>query len=256
MAGRLGLALGSGAIRGLAHIGVLKVLEREGIPIDRIAGSSMGAVIGAIYATGSDIRMLEQLAIHMKWQHLLEISVPRLGLLSGRKIQAFLKLLIKRQQFAELKIPLAVVATDIERGEEVVITEGDVTSAVRASISIPGIFRPVRRDGKLLVDGGVMAPVPVAACRRLGADYVLAVDVGLPDRVMRVRNVFEVLLRSIEIMERESCRSQLQQADVVIRPDLRGIGLASWERAAEIIVAGEVAAETALPAVRHLLYAK
>ncbi len=186
---KIGLALGSGAARGLAHIGVLKALQKKGIPIHLISGSSMGALVGACFAKMADISELEEVALRTDWIQLIKLADPNLafmfkGFIHGHKVKELLKTIIGDVKFKDLKIPLAVVTTDINTGDEVVIQEGSVIDAVRASISIPAIFTPVKIGNRFLVDGGIVTPVPVSVVRNMGADFVIACNVihSLRDR--------------------------------------------------------------------------
>ena len=186
---KVGLALGGGAARGLAHIGVLDVLQKEGIPIDMIAGTSAGAVVGAIYAWNQDTARIKKEALEVNWRKvapLIDPSLPKSGLIKGKKIKDLLASYIGGNiKFSDLKIPFACVATDIDTGEEVVIDQGSVPEALRASISIPGIFTVVKREGRYLVDGGLTNPVPVNVVKRMGADFIIAVNV-IPDVSVRI----------------------------------------------------------------------
>jgi len=180
---KIGLALGSGSARGLAHIGVIKVLEENNIPISMIAGTSMGSLIGALYASGLTGSEMEEIACNtnLKTTSRLFMPTPSVqGLIDGNRISDFLVSLMGNRSFSSLKMPFAAVAADIERAEEVVITDGPLVKAIRASISIPGIFTPAMMKGKSLVDGGLMNPVPVDVAKHLGADYIIAVDVTRP----------------------------------------------------------------------------
>ncbi|MGB9814165.1 MAG: patatin-like phospholipase family protein [Thermovenabulum sp.] len=177
----IGIALGSGGARGCAHIGVLKALHEANIPIDVIAGTSMGAVVGAAYATGYRIEELEDMALQMRWRWLLNLfdpTLPRQGIIAGNKIEKYFEILTKGKEFAQLKKPLIVIATDIISGEEVRINKGLVAKALRASIAIPGLFSPIKSGKRLLVDGSVTTPVPILAVMEAGADIVIAVDVS------------------------------------------------------------------------------
>lgn len=175
---RIGLALGSGAARGLAHIGVLRVLEQENIPIHCIAGTSIGALIGAWYAAGVSVAQMEEVARNVDWQQLLGLIdpiIPTSGLIDGKKVARFISELLPVETFEELRIPLAVVATDVETGEMLIIKRGLLREALRAAISFPGIFTPVSFSGRFLVDGGLCNPVPVDVAREIGADRVIGV---------------------------------------------------------------------------------
>ncbi len=254
---RVGLALGAGAARGMAHLGVLEVLTREGIPVDCVAGTSAGALVGGIYAAGCDLVWTERLACSLDWEHLVRLVVPRLGFLRADQLLQLMRLLTKGKSFEQLAIPFVAVAVDLERGEEVILREGPLAEAILASCSIPGIFVPQRLGGRLLVDGGVLNRVPIDVVRRLGAEVVLAVDVGLEEPVTEVKNIIDVMNQSFEIMQREITRYKAAEpADVLIRPDLGRVSGYRLEASPSIIEAGRVAAEAALPAIRRSLEEK
>lgn len=251
----MGLALGAGAARGMAHLGVLRVLVQAGVPIDMIAGSSIGSVFGALYAVGADLELLVGLAERLSQKHLIDLTVPRLGLIRGNKIEEMLRLLTKGKTFDELSLPLYVVAVDIETGEKVIINKGSVAEAVRASIAIPGIFHPKRLDGRLLVDGAVLNSVPIDVARENGADFVIAVDVkygGLAKRAS-INNIFDVILHSIDLLQLEVARVSSAECDILIQPNLAHINPARFDQAVECIRLGEEAAHAALPRIKELL---
>ncbi len=248
----IGLALSGGAARGFAHIGVLKVIDEAGVKIDCLAGTSMGALIGALYASGLKVKVMDRLmraAGSVSW---LDFVFPRMGLIKGEKIEEIVRLLTRRSTFDQLNIPLAVVAVDLYSGEKVVLKEGLVCRAVRASISIPGFFVPLVVDNRLLVDGGVLDRIPVEVAREMGANIVIAVDTGIYKRNTKFNSVLDVVTRSFDIMQQEICRSQLTNTDLVISPEL-DIAPSQFERAAEAIDAGERAARKALPQILALL---
>ncbi len=177
---KIGLALGGGAARGGAHLGAIKALEEEGIQVDFIAGTSIGALVAAAYATGT-LNHLEGFTRNLDWQKMArfyDVTLPISGLIDGRKVMRFLEELLKGHSFSTLSHPLAVVACDLNDGHEVDLCEGNLVEAVRASISIPGLFRPVIKNGEILVDGGLVNPVPVSVVRQMGADIVIAVDLN------------------------------------------------------------------------------
>ena len=177
---RTGLALGSGSARGLAHIGVIRALNEAGIDVHYVAGSSMGAVIGAVYASGM-LDPLEQVYLDFDWKKitaLFDVILPKSGLIDGKKVSNFVRQYISVERIEALPIPFRATATDINSGEEIIIDSGDVIEAVRASISVPGIFTPVKWDGRFLVDGGLVNPVPVSVVRAMGAEQVIAVDLN------------------------------------------------------------------------------
>jgi NTE family protein len=259
---KIGLALSGGAARGLAHIGVLEVLQKEGVPIDIIAGTSAGAVIGAIYAWNQDISRIKKHALEATWKDLtlIDPSLFKSGLIKGKKIQTLLTSYIGgNKKFSDLKINFACVATDIDTGEEVVIDSGSVPEAVRASISIPGIFALVKREGRYLVDGGLTTPVPVNVVRRMGADFVIAVNVT-PDVNTRMKkpekkpekgpNIFQVMLQSIYITTYSLSRNNLEDADIIIEPDLANIGAGDFQKARELIIRGTQAAQKVIPEIK------
>jgi len=266
---KIGLALSGGAARGLAHVGVIRVLQEEGIPIDIIAGTSAGAVMGAVYASCCDsARMLEH-ALEASWKKLgplIDPSFPRTGFIKGKKIMNVLSGFIGGDiKFSDLKIPFACVATDINTGEEIVIAKGPVLDALRASISIPGIFTVVKHEGRYLVDGGLTTPVPVNVVRRMGADFVIAVNVN-PDVSARMGksgrkradahkgpNIFQIMMQSIYITTNAVGRSSLSDADVVIEPDLANIGAGDFHKTPELIAQGEKAARKSIPEIKRKL---
>jgi len=178
--GKTGLALGSGSARGWAHIGVIQALAEAGINIDYIAGTSIGSVVGSVFAAGN-LNALEEVAVRLDWKqiaYLFDVVLPKSGLIDGKKVAGFVRNHLSEINIEELPIPFCAVSTDLNTGEEVVIREGGIIEAVRASISIPGIFTPVRNNGRILVDGGLVNPVPVSVVKEMGADFVIAVDLS------------------------------------------------------------------------------
>ncbi len=250
---KTGLALSSGAARGLAHIGVLKAFEEEGIPVDYIAGSSMGALIGALYSAGLPPKVMEGLALSLGRKHIFDWQLTRLGVISGKKIEDMLNLLTRGQCFADTKIPLAVVATDINEGSLIVIKEGPLTTAVRASIAVPGVFPPVEYGQRLLADGGILCRLPVNEVKEMGADIVVAIDVGLYIKETTINNLFDVISQTIDIMGKEIMKHNMVEADLLIRPEVGSISLTHFQKSEECIQAGEKAAREALPEVESLL---
>lgn len=266
---KIGLALGGGAARGMAHIGVLNVLEKEGIPIDLITGTSAGAVVGSLYAHSKNAGLIKQKIIELSRRRvtrLIDPALPRTGFIKGEKFNDLLASLLGGNiKFSDLLMPFACTATDINTGEAVVFDRGSVIEAVRASISIPGMFTVVKRAGRYLVDGRLAVPVPVDLARRMGADFVIASNV-IPDVVDRAHqsteegakstrepNIIHILLQSIHIGTHSLVRLNLEQADVVIEPDVVHIGAAEFHHARECIKLGELAAQKALPEIRSRL---
>lgn len=244
---KIGLALGSGLARGLAHIGVLRVLQEKGIKVDYIAGTSMGSVIAALYACGLKLKLIDRLAQRISRRTWMDFTFPRMGLIAGEKLEQLLYMLTGRRSFADLALPLAVVAVDLISGEKVVLKEGSIARAIRASCAIPGIFSPVAIGEKLLVDGGVLQRVPASVVREMGADLVIAVDVGVNVGDYKIDHIFDVLSKSIDIMSREIHRAQSQDADLVIAPGVDDIGPFDFHRIEEAISRGEAAARHLLP---------
>jgi len=262
---KVGLALGTGAARGLAHIGVLEVLEKEGIPIDMIAGTSTGAAIGALYAQGKDASMIKDLALDLNWKRLaflVDLALPRTGFIGGRKIKDLLRSIIGDIEFGDLRIPFACVAADIMTGEEVVISHGSVLDGIRASISIPVIFTVVKWKGRYLVDGGLVNPVPVSVLRQMGADFIIAVNVipAVRDRAQRVEKIKEphiisVIMQSLYIASYSTVRSSLEGADIVIEPQMADITYGDFSRAEECILQGALATQGSIPEIKRQLEA-
>jgi NTE family protein len=262
---KVGLALGSGAARGLAHIGVLSVLEEEGIPIDMIAGTSAGAAVGALYAQGKDARVIKSLALDLNWKRLAslaDLALPRTGFIKGKKIKDLLALFIGGDiKFSDLRIPFACVATDIMTGEEVVISHGSVLEGIRASISIPVIFTVVKWKGRYLVDGGLVNPVPVSVLKKMGADFIIAVNVisTARDRAQRVEkkepHIITVIMQSLYIANWAGVKSSLDGADIVIEPQMADCSYADFYRAEECILQGTLATQSSIPEIKRQLEA-
>ncbi len=255
---KVGLALGSGFARGLAHIGVLKVLEREGIPVDMIAGTSIGSVIGGLCALVADVARITQLAQELgssRFSFILDPALPKTGLVRGKKIESRLKSLFGDTEFSDLRIPFACLATDIDDGGEVVIKEGLVREAARASISVPVLLAVVKREGRYLVDGGLVNPVPVSVLKAMGADIIIAVNV-LPYLEIPGSdepNIFDVIMQTLHISNYRMIATSLAGADIVIEPRVMDIGYADFHRVDEGIMRGESAAEQVIPDIRRLL---
>jgi NTE family protein len=257
---KLGLALSGGAARGLAHIGVLKALERLRIKPDLIAGTSIGAVIGAAYARGMSPKEIEGTARSLTWGRrailFSDLAVPRTGLLRGRRIENFLKKLVGDIQFADLKIPFACIATDLTTGEEVVLQDGPVVTALRATISIPAIFTPAKRDGRILVDGGLRSPVPVSTLHRMRADFVIASNVEpsaedmarIPSgkRGARIPNIYNTIMQAIAIVSQQRASGDLRIADIAVEPRVEDVGFGDYHKVGTCISRGEEATRLAL----------
>ncbi|MFA5928217.1 MAG: cyclic nucleotide-binding and patatin-like phospholipase domain-containing protein [Candidatus Margulisiibacteriota bacterium] len=253
----IGLALSSGTAQGLTHLGVIKVLEREGIPIDMIAGTSGGALYGAPFAAGISRQLHEEhlaRVFRKGMKQLIDFNFPLQGLIKGDKlVNKVLKKLVKDMEFSEVKIPMLVVATDITQAKEMVYWEGSLAEAVRASISIPAIFCPVRKNGSLVVDGVVTTPVPVDPLYDFGVDKVIAVFVAEITRFVKEKpKMLDIFMRARSVTSDRVADINCERADLVIRPDAGHIGYFEYERVAELIKIGEQAAEEMLPAIRAI----
>lgn len=253
---KVGLALGAGAARGLAHIGVLQVFQEKQIPVHMIAGTSIGSIIGAFYASGVDLYMLGKLSEHLQWKHLTDFTICKTGLINGNEILSFIRLLTQNKKFSELNLPFAVMATDICNGEEVILKEGIVADAVRASISVPGVFTPVELSGRLLVDGAVTSRLPVRAVKELGADLVIGVDVAAEPTINKNSNIIDIILQTISIMDSEIAKLKATEAEIIVKPSIGNVAGTAIHRAGECIEIGRQAALAALPQIQQLLTEK
>ena len=293
---KVGLVLGSGSARGLAHIGVLKVLEREGIPVDLIAGTSIGALIGGISAAGMSAAEMEEIARSVNLKKLIslvDIARPSTALVNGNKVEEFIRTLVDGKDFSELNVPFACVAVDVLAGREVVLQDGDVVTAIRASISTPVIFAPVRKKESLLVDGGVLNPIPVDVAKNMGADVIIAVSVagipkartpvyssasgevetgnikrrGFPEivysravssvkRRLHLPTVYQLAATSVDLMQRELSESKLKAADIIIVPQIDDTTYFGFYEAKRSIALGEKAAERAVDDIKAIIQRK
>ncbi|MGY3040870.1 NTE family protein [Rhodanobacter sp. TND4EL1] len=252
---KIGLALGGGAAKGFAHIGVIKMLEASGIHPDVVAGTSAGSVVGALYASGMDAFALQQTAFGLDEAKIRDVRLFSGGLVQGQALQDYVNQLVHKQPIEQLKMPFAAVSTELETGKRTVFVRGNTGRAVRASSSIPGVFEPVEIHGKHYVDGGVVSPIPVDAARQLGADFVIAVDISAAPDGTNPQGMMSIVGQSIDIMGRQLAAQESARADVVIRPDLRGIGATDFEQKNQAILAGEKATLAVIPAIRRKLAA-
>ncbi len=251
---RWALALGGGAARGIAHVGVMKVLEREGLTPDLVVGTSAGALAGAFLAAGVSAERTAAWGESLRWPLLARPVVSRRGLMANDRMGDLLRRALPVRTFDELTIPFACMATDLATAEPVLLCEGELASAIRASCAIPGLLVPVERDGLQLVDGGVTANVPTTVARRLGAEVVAAVDVNLSyQRPQPPGNMVEIVVHSFFTVARAAERLETAEADVLIAPDIGDIGFEQLHRAPELIAAGEAAARQAVPRLRARL---
>jgi NTE family protein len=253
---RVGLALSGGVARGNAHIGVLRVLEEHHIPIDFIAGTSAGSLVAAAYAAGMPVDEIAEIGRHMRWRDVGRVTLSRLGVQSNARMEEFARALLPIKRFEDLRIPLAVIATDLKSGSAVIITEGDVAFAIRASCALPGWYVPVTDGhGRQLVDGGLVANIPTAAVRHLGADIVIAVDVNSEGAKFLgpPQSIIGVLLQSIMVVQRTAAVHQLHDADLVISPKTGHIRWDEMGRVDDLIALGERAARSTIERIKRLI---
>ena len=247
---RIGLALGGGAAKGFAHIGVIKMLEANGIRPEVVAGTSAGSVVGVLYASGMDPYRLQQRAVALDESTIRDVSLFSGGVVKGQKLQDYVNGQIGGKPIERLPKPFAAVATQLETGQRTVFTRGNAGQAVRASSSIPGVFEPVKIGGKTYVDGGVVSPVPVDAARQLGADLVIAIDISSKANGKTPDGMLGIVNQSVAIMGQKLGEQELARAEVIIRPRVAGIGPAEFEQRHQAILEGERAAQAALSQIR------
>ncbi|RSK26921.1 patatin family protein [Bacillus sp. HMF5848] len=250
---KIGLALGSGGARGFAHLGVLRVLRDHQIPVDMIAGSSMGALVAAFYGAGLDIERLYKLAGAFKRKYYLDFTVPKMGFITGKRVKELIRVFTHNKNIEELDIPIAIVATDLIKAERVVFTKGAISPAVRASISIPGIFIPEKIEGRVLVDGGVIDRVPVSVVKELGADIVIGVDVSKVKIDPQITTIFDVILQSIDIMQNELVQHRTNDCDLMLYPHVEEVSARAFTDLDAIIQYGEEETRDKLPAIIEVI---
>ena len=248
---KVGIALGGGAAKGFAHIGVIKMLEANGITPVVVSGTSAGSVVGALYASGMDAFAMQEKAFALDESKIRDVSLFSGGVIKGQKLQDYVNELVGARTLEKMRKPFAVVATNLANGERTVFVRGNTGQAVRASSSIPGVFEPVAIGKAHYIDGGVVSPVPVDAARELGADFVIAVDIsskatGIASSTSMLGNINQ----SIRIMGQKLGALELQRADIVIRPNVNDIGPADFAAKNRAILEGERAAQAALPRIR------
>lgn len=253
---KIGLALGGGAAKGFAHIGVIKMLEAQGIKPDVISGTSAGSVVGALYAGGMDAFALQTHAFALDEAQIRDVSLFSGGLVKGEKLQGYVNTLLQNRLLEKLGKPFAAVSTELETGRRVVFVRGNAGQAVRASSSIPGVFEPVAINGKRYVDGGVVSPVPVDAAFELGADFVIAVDISKKASDGEAKNMLGIVNQSIAIMGQKLGEQELARADVVIRPKVGKIGATDFDLKNVATLEGEKALLAAMPEIRQKMLEK
>ena len=252
---KLGLALGGGAARGFAHIGVIQVLEENGIKPDMVVGTSAGSVVAAFYASGKTGAQLQWLADSMDESQLTDWTVPFMsrGMLRGEALGRYINTQLNGAKIEDLKIPLGIVATDLQNGDGILFRRGDIATAVRASSAVPSVFEPVRIGNKDYVDGGLVSPVPVRYARQMGADIVIAVDISSRPEDAQTTDMLKVLLQTFSIMGKSISQLEMAQAEVVVRPAMSDVGSTEFAARKKSIEAGRAAMKLALPALKAAL---
>ncbi|MFN0182590.1 MAG: patatin-like phospholipase family protein [Aquabacterium sp.] len=252
---RIGLALGGGAARGFAHIGVIQVLEEAGIKPALVVGTSAGSLVAALYASGRSSAELARLAQDMDESAITDWSFPGRGLIRGEALARYVRDQTGGRTIEQLPMPLGIVATDLDSGEPILFRRGDIGAAVRASSAVPAVFQPVRINGREYVDGGLVSPVPVRFAREMGAEMVIAVDIASQPAGQATGDAFRLLLQTFTIMGRSISAFELREADLVIRPDLAGVGSSDFTARRRAIDAGRDAARAQLGTLRQRLLA-
>jgi len=250
---KLGIALGGGFARGIAHIGVLRVLEENEIPVDFIAGTSVGALVAAEYASGTPLDEMERQGSITRFRDFGRWTLSRMGMASNERLEEFMLRFTTAKYFNQMKIPLCIVATDLIKGESVYFTEGEIGPAIRASCAYPGLFLPVEYKGHFLVDGFLTEQVPAAAAREMGADVVIAVHLEPGLLTTKPRNTIEVISRSFSIIQANSTQPWRDGVDVLIEPDVHHILWDEFVKTPQLVAAGASAANMALPRIKALL---
>ena len=249
----IAVVLGAGAIKGFAHIGVLKILESQNVPIHMVVGTSVGSLVGSLYAYGYDAYKLQMIAYALERDDLIDITLPDNGFVRGEKLENYVNRMVKDTPIEKFRIPFHAVATNIQTGEEMVFGTGNAGMAVRASCSIPGIFKPARISGKTYADGGIVSPLAVDVARHYGADVVIAVNISTSPDAPIPQGTVETILQSVDIMYAKIAALQIPRADVVIKPIVSHIGSTDFTRKHEAILEGEKAALAAMPAIQAIL---
>ena len=251
---KIALVLGGGAARGFAHVGVIRALEQEKIPIDMVIGTSVGSLIGAIYASDQNSFELEWTAFTLERDTIFDYAImsafTSMGPVNGDKLEEFVKAKVPIVNIENLKLPFAAVATDLNRGTRVVLDHGPVARAVRASSAIPGVFNPVEHQGRLLVDGGVVDNIPISVARGKGADIVIAVDIGENVTNYNITNLIDVVLQAVTIMSSENVKYTKKDADVLILPGVGDVGMLDFTQKKRCMQAGIAATQKAMPEIR------
>lgn len=235
---KIGLALGGGAVLGAAHIGVIRALEERDVEVGYLAGTSIGAFVGALYAFGNTSKEIEEIALGLNWMDISGIAIFESGLLSNSKLGDLLDKSLGEKKIEEAKIPLAVIATDVSTGEKVILDKGPVAKAVMASTCIPGIFGPVKWDERLLVDGGIVENIPIDTVKKMGADYVIGVDLNARKNYDKPENILDVIINSFHFLMKAAAKYQTADADLLITPDLSKFNMVSTDQIRDLIEQG------------------
>jgi NTE family protein len=250
---KVAVVLGAGASKGFAHVGVLKVLESQKVPIDLVVGTSAGSFVGSLYASGIDAFQLQKMALALQKDDVVDLTLPDNGFIRGEKLENFINKTVRQIPLERMQIPFRAVATNLQTGEEIVFATGNTGKAVRASCSIPGVFQPVKIGDRTYVDGGVVSPVAVDAARKAGADIVIAVDISAGVGGAVTQGTLDTILQAIDIMYAKIATTQIRNADVVIRPQVSQIGSSDFDKRNEAILEGEKAAVQAMPQIKQIL---
>ena len=250
---RIAVVLGAGAAKGFAHIGVLKVLESHQIPIHMVVGTSAGSFVGSLYAYGFNAYQLQTMALTLERDDVFDVVLPDNGFVKGEKLENYINKMVKNAPLEKMRIPFYAVATNVQTGEEVAFAQGNTGIAVRASCSIPGVFRPAKIFDRTYVDGGVVSPVAVDVARKYGADVVIAVDISSAITNTVPDTTIDTILQSVDIMHSRISAFQEQRADVVIRPKVGHISSSDFTMRHEAILEGEKAAMAALPQINQII---
>lgn len=253
---KIGLALGGGAARGFAHIGVLQVLEEQGIKPDLVVGTSAGSVVATLYAAGKTPAELTNMAMTLDESTITDWVFPGRSLLKGEALAKFVRNLSGGRQIEGMRMPLGIVAADLQNGQPILFRKGDPGMAVRASSSVPGVFEPVKIGGREYIDGGAVSPIPVRYAKQMGADIVIAVDISAIPEGQSTKGAVDILLQTFNIMGHAISQYELQDADVVMRPKLEGIGSTEFSARRLSILAGREAALMVMPQLKERIAAK
>jgi NTE family protein len=254
---KIALVLGGGAARGFAHVGVIRVLEQEKVPIALVVGTSVGSLIGALYAHDQNSFELEWTAFELEKDDLFDYglvsAVMGLGPVKGDRLETFMKTKVPEANIEQLKVPFAAVATDLNRGTRVILDKGPIARAVHASSALPGVFEPVTLDGRMLIDGGVVDNIPISVARQKGADLVIAVDISENVVNFDIANVLDVVMQSVNIMFNENVVAKKKDADVLIQPAVGDVAMADFTQKKRCMQAGIEAAKKAMPQIRKAI---